>query len=192
MIRRIVIVLLVIALAAAVLFGIVHGYELWRDAKVAEGDRAGAARVQALWDADKLTRAAATLAAVAQARKEEQDTAAAAAKGEKDARDRAEAKATELAAAARRSAAAAGGLSGKLAALDAAARSAGSPDAASCPRLFAQQRDDAIQARGLFGSCVAEYRSLGEDADAALASLELKLDTALSWINATGAPGSVP
>jgi hypothetical protein len=190
--RRIVIALLVLALGAIVIYGIVAGYEHWRDGKVAEGDRAGAARVQALWNADQVKRAGATLAAVAQARKEEQEAAAKAAQGEKDARDRAEAKAAQLAVAARRSASAAGGLSGQLAALDAAARAAGTPDAASCPALFAQQRDRAIQARALFGSCVAEYRSLGEDADGALAGITLKLETALSWINATGAPGSLP
>jgi hypothetical protein len=53
--------LLLAALAIALLFGTVHGYELWRDAKVAEGDRAGAARIQALWDKDTQRRQAAQI-----------------------------------------------------------------------------------------------------------------------------------
>lgn len=190
MTRRIVTALLVLALGAAVIYGIVWVYESWRDGKVAEGDRTGAARVQALWDTDKNHRATATITAIEVARREEREAAAAAAKGEKDARDRAEAQASRNAAAASRSAAAAGGLSGQLAALDRAARAAGVPDSASCPGLFAQQRDAAIQARAVLGACVTEHRSLAADADAALAGLELRLDTALSWIRATGAPGT--
>ncbi len=61
MIARILVWLAVIAACAAVLYAIVWGYETWRDGKVAEGDRAGAARVQALWDADRAQAQAAAL-----------------------------------------------------------------------------------------------------------------------------------
>jgi hypothetical protein len=88
--RRIVIALLVLALAAAVLFGIVHGYEAWRGHVFNQGDTAGAARVQALWDKDKIARDKDTLRKVAEARADEQRMAADAAKGEANARRRAE------------------------------------------------------------------------------------------------------
>jgi predicted membrane chloride channel (bestrophin family) len=45
--------LLLAALAVALVFGTVKGYEHWRDAVRAEGDTAGAARVRALWDEDR-------------------------------------------------------------------------------------------------------------------------------------------
>jgi hypothetical protein len=45
--------LLLAALAVALVFGTVKGYEHWRDAVRAEGDKAGAARVQALRDEDR-------------------------------------------------------------------------------------------------------------------------------------------
>lgn len=67
MIARILMWLAVIAACAAVLYAIVWGYETWRDGKVAEGDRAGAARIQAKWDADRVTRAAEAVEAARQA-----------------------------------------------------------------------------------------------------------------------------
>lgn len=190
MVRKILIVLALIALAAGLVFGIVHGYESWRMKQVEEGKTLGRAEVQKLWDKDKIARDAAQAVAVAKAVKEEHDKAAAAAQGEKDARDRAEARARANAVAADRARTAAGGLSGHLADLDTAARSLGIPDAAACPGLFAQQRDAAIQARSLFGSCVSEYRDLGQAADGDAAATQLQLDTALSYIKATGAPGA--
>jgi hypothetical protein len=188
--RRILIALLLAALAVALVFGTVKGYEHWRDAVRAEGDKAGAARVQALWDKDIEKRDADTMKKVAEARADEQRMAADAAKGEADARRHAEERAQAHANAARLSTAAAGSLRDDLAALDGAARALGIPDAASCPREFARQRDEAIRARAVLGACVAEYRQLGQDADDAVAGLELRLDTALTWIRATGAPGA--
>jgi hypothetical protein len=132
--------LLLAALAVALVFGTVKGYEHWRDAVRAEGDAAGAARVQALWDKDIEKHDADTLKKVAEARADEQRMAADAAKGEADARRRAEERAQAQAAAARAASAAAGGLRDDLAALDGAARALGIPDAASCPGEFARQR----------------------------------------------------
>lgn len=190
MTAKVVRIALVAALCAVVLYAIVAGYEWWAGRQVAKGDAAGAARVQLLWNADKMARDKAQAAAVSAARADEQKMAAAAAEGEKNARDRAEARAKDEAAAARRSAAAAGGLRGDLAALDNASRGAGIPNAASCPGEFAKQRDHAIRARALFGACVAEYRLLAEDAAADSAHLQLRFESALSWIRATGAPGA--
>lgn len=178
---------LVAALAVAL---IVHGYEAWRGSIYDDGKVDGRAEVQRAWDKDQIARGEAQARAVDAARSEERNMAAAAAKGEKNALDRAQAKLAEQAAAARRSAAAAGGLSGQLADLDAAARGLGIPDAAACPGLFAQQRDAAIRARSLFGACVAEYRNLAADADRDTAAIELRLDTALGWIRASAAPGA--
>lgn len=188
MTEKIVKAALLAALVFGVLYAIVWGYERWRDAKVAEGDAKGAGRVQALWNDDKVRRAAETVAAVAKARGEEQAAAAAAIQGERDARAKAESKAASDKAAAGRATAAAGGLSGNIAALDAAARAINLPSAAACPGEFVAQRDAAIRARAVLGACVAEYRQLGQDADDALRAVHLKLDTALSYIAAAVPP----
>lgn len=187
---KIITALLLIAAAAALVFGIVHGYEAWRASVFNEGDTAGAARVQGLWDADIKKRDADTLVKVDAARKDGARMAAAAAQGEVDAIKRDKERLEHQAAAARASAAAAGSVRDNLAALDRAARAIGVPDAASCPGEFAKQRDDAIRARAVFGACVAEYQSLGADADRAASALELRLDTALSWMRSTGATGA--
>jgi hypothetical protein len=159
--RRIVIALLVLALAAAVLFGIVHGYEAWRGHVFNQGDTTGAGRVQALWDKDQIARDKDTLRKVAEARADEQRMAADAAKGEANARRRAEDRAQAQAAAARRSSSAAGGLRDDLAALDGSARALGIPDAASCPGEFARQRDEAIRARAVLGACSGGISTAG-------------------------------
>lgn len=179
---------LTLALVAGVIFGIVRGYEWWRDGKVAEGDRAGAARVQQVFDAYKLKQAALQAEAVAKARKEEQDIAAAAAQGERNALDKAQRDAAASKAAAARSAAVAGGLSGNIAALDRAAAALGIPDAATCPARFAEQRAAAVRAREVLGSCVAAYRELGQAVDDSWGAITLKLDTALGYINAVAPP----
>jgi hypothetical protein len=188
MLEKIVKVALVVALCAAVVFGIVKGYEWWRSGVYNEGHTAGQAQVQEQWNKDKLARAAARDAAVATARDEERRIAAQAAQGERRAREDAERKADADRAAAAGAAAAHRGLSGKLASLDGAARATGVPDAASCPAQFARQRDEAVLARELLGSCASRYRELGEAVDAAWTAIELRLDTALGWIRATGAP----
>jgi hypothetical protein len=182
--------LAVAAAAAAVIYGIFWVYETWRASVYEEGERAGAARIQHLWDADSTERGKERAEAVLAARIEEAEAAAEAAQGETHARERAEAQAARNAAAARQSAAAAGSLRDDLAALDQAARAAGVPDAASCPTAFAEQREQAIRARSILGACAAEHRQLAEDADRTLADLQLRLDTALSWIRATGAAGA--
>jgi len=188
MTERIVRIALVAALVAAVLFGIVAGYERWRDGKVAEGFKAGAAAVQGRWDQDQVKRAGDVLAHVAKARKEEQDRAALAAKGERDAHARSAAKAASDLVAARSAAAAAGGLSGVVADLDRAARAAGLPTAATCPGAFVEQREAAIRARAVLGACSAEYSALAAAADDRERALTLRLDTAMSYINAIAPP----
>lgn len=180
-----------LAIAAVIALGVwllTRAYESHRAAIFSEGDQAGAGRVQALWDADKVKRAGETVAKVAAARKEEQDQAAAAAKGERDALTKAAATAAANRAAAGRAAAHADRLSGDIAALNAAARAADLPEAAACPAQFVEQRNAAIRAREVLGSCVAEYRQLAQDADAAGAAAQLKLDTALSYIHAVAPP----
>jgi hypothetical protein len=187
---KIVTALLLIAAAAALVFGIVHGYEAWRASVFKEGDTAGAARVQARWNEDIKKRDAATLAKVEAARAEGAHMAASAAEGELHAMQTAKARAEQQAAAARRAASAAGGVRDTLAALDRSARAIGVPDAASCPSEFAKQRDDAIRARSVFGACVSAYQVLADRADRDRGDLQLRLDTAMSWIHATGAPGA--
>lgn len=163
------------ALAAAAIVGaIVTAYNTWHDGAVDEGLRAGRAEVKAQWDADTIKRQAAAITAVKEARKEEQAKAQAAmevVKNEAESQKRA-------AAAATRTAAAAGGVLRDIASLNAAARSRGLPTAAACPAEFARERDDAIRARELFGSCTAAYRAVAESAD----GLQLKLSTALGFI----------
>ncbi|MBX3653180.1 MAG: hypothetical protein KF686_03280 [Ramlibacter sp.] len=172
------------AIAAAVVAGIIFAYSSWRNNVLAEGDRAGAARVQAQWDKDKIQRATATLEAVGEARLKEQLSADLTAQGERDAIRKANAQAARDRAAAGQSAAAADKLRDDLEALNVAARALDLPTAAACPSEFARQRAQAIRARELFGACTAEYRALGEAADGALRGITLRLDTALSYIKA--------
>lgn len=183
-------VLLLIALAAVLFFGIQHAYESWRASVHDEGFVDGKAFVQQLWDKDREQMQARHIAELDQVRKQDAAAAAAAIQGEKDARDRAEQRAAAAAAAAHNSAAAAGGMRNAIATLDANARARGVPDAASCPGEFARQRDDAIRARAVLAACSAEYRQLAADADGDAAGVRLQLDTALSFIRATGAPGA--
>lgn len=182
--------LALIALAAGLYFVIVHAYEHWRDSVRAEGEQAGAARVQAAWNEDIKKRDAETLRRVEAARAEGAQMAASAAAGELHAMQQAKARAEQQAAAARRAASAAGGVRDTIAALDRSARALGIPDAASCPGEFAKQRDDAIRARAVFGACVSAYQVLADRADRDRGDLQLRLDTALSWIRSTGAPGA--
>jgi len=71
MTRRIVIALLILALAGAVIGGITWAYETWRERVWEEGDRVGAARIQKLWDED---RAKAQAAAIENARLAAEET----------------------------------------------------------------------------------------------------------------------
>lgn len=175
-------------LAALAVYLVVRGYESWRGAVFAEGDRAGAARVQEQWSREQIERGGQILAEVAAARADEQRIAADAAKGERNALKKAEQRAAADRDAAGRSAAAADGLSRNIAALDAAAGAVDLTDIAACPGEFVRQRDAAVRARRLFGSCVAAYRDLGEGVDDAWRAVNLKLDTALSYINAVAPP----
>ncbi|MFC5498123.1 hypothetical protein ACFPOE_11305 [Caenimonas terrae] len=184
--EKIIRAVLIFALIAGVLFITVKVYEHWRGGVYAEGDTAGAARVQQLWNKDTIARAAAAASATKAARAEEREQAAQAMETEREARRNAEKTASLAQAAAARSSAAAGGLSGHLAALDAAARSGGLPTAAACPGEFVKQRDDAIRARAVLGSCVAEYQAMGRDDDGAIDAVALRLDTALRYITIVG------
>jgi hypothetical protein len=65
MTERILKALLVLALAGAVIGGVTWAYEHWRSSVYQEGDAAGAARIQQLWDDD---RAKAQAAAIENAR----------------------------------------------------------------------------------------------------------------------------
>ncbi len=175
---------LTVALLAGIVFGIVWGYEHWRDAVRNEGAAAGAARVQTQWDEDIRKRDTAKLAAVAKARQEEQAAAAAVAKGEADARQKAETRAAADRRAADAARRAGGGLRDDIAALDGAARAVGVPDAATCPSEFARQRDAAMRARKLLDTCGARYLELAQRIDESWTGITLKLDTALGYINA--------
>lgn len=184
MIERILVWLAVAAACAAVVFGIVRGYEWWRHGQVQEGKILGRAEVQEKWDEDVRQRDAAKLTNMAIAFTAGKKQAADAAQGERDALKKSNSQAVADLAAARRTAAAVGGLSDHIAALDGSARAIGIPDAASCPAKFVDQRDAAVRARQLFGSCVAEYRSLGQAVDDSWRAVTLKLDTAMSYIGA--------
>jgi hypothetical protein len=177
---------LVLALCAGIVFAIVKGYELWRGHVFQQGDVAGAAREINLRNKDTIARAASAAKAISDARADERKTAAQAMETEREARRNAEKLAQLAQAAAARSAAVAGGMSRNIAALDAAAIGSGLPTAAACPGQFVEQRDAAIRARALLGSCVAEYRQLGEDADGAVDAIALRLDTALRYIAIVG------
>jgi len=186
-------ILVWLAVAAAVVgaaFLTVRGYEGWRAGVEQEGYTRGAAAIQKLWDDDSLERGRERQEAILAARMDEAQVAAEAAQGERDAHERDRTRLQAQADAARRSAAAAGSLRDQLAALDDAARASGAPDAAACPGRFAQERDAAIRARAVLGACAAEHRLLAEDADAERRAIQLQLETAVSWIRATGAPGA--
>lgn len=99
-----------------------------------------------------------------------------------------QAQASAAAAAAARAAAAGDGLRGTIDTLNAAARGAGLPTAAACPAELAAERQRAITARELLGSCTAEYRGLAAEAD----GIALKLDGALAWIDQVQAPAPTP
>lgn len=175
---------LIVALCAGVVLGIVHGYEVWRDAKVAEGDKLGAARTQGKWDADVLERDGEKLAAIQAAREEEQHMAAEAAKGERDAREKAERSAAADRAAAGRATAAHGSLRESIEALDRAARDFDLTNAAALPGELVRQRDAAVRARELLRACSARYVGMAADVDDAWRGITLKLDTALGYIHA--------
>lgn len=188
-----VLVWLGVALAcAAGVRWVVGSYEAWRDeiatTNYQAGDKAGAARVQGRWDADTIKRGEALVKAVDAARKEEQGKADAAVKGERHARQQAEARAARNLADAQRAGGAADRLSGDIASLNGAARAADLPAAAACAGQFVEQRNAAIRARELLGSCQQEYRKLAADADSAVAGVQLKLATAMSYVNAVATP----
>lgn len=72
MTERILKAVLVLAVIAAVLGAITWGYEHWRAGVFQEGDTAGAARVQKLWDEDRAKAQAATIEAARAAAQETQ------------------------------------------------------------------------------------------------------------------------
>lgn len=175
-------------IAAALVAAVIAAYMGWRNSVFADGDTAGAARITTQWNQDTIKRAAVAASATKAARTEERNAAAAAMEVEREGRINAEKLARQAQASAARSTAAAGGLLGNLAALDAAARGRGLPTAAACPGEFERERDAAISARAVLGSCVAEYQALGRDDDLAHDAVALKLDTALAYIRILNPP----
>lgn len=184
MITRILTWLAVIAACAAVLYAIVWGYETWRDGKVAEGDRAGAARVKAQWDKDVKTRDDAHAAELKTAIAEAGRMARAANQGEKDTLNTSLARARTDLAAANRAAADGRTLRDTIATANSAALTLDMPSIAACPGQFVEQRALAMRARDLLGRCSARLESLAAGTDRAFTGLTLKLDTAMSYIAA--------
>lgn len=177
-------VALVAAICAAVVFGIVHGYELWRSSVREDGLTAGRAEIQARWDADVRKRDAQKLLDIKADREDELEKQRLVNQGERNAKQRHEQRAAADRAAADRSAAAAGGLRDSIDALDRAARDLNLADAASCPGELGRQRDAAVRARHMLRACSEEYRGLAGAVDSAWTALSLKFDTALSYIHA--------
>lgn len=173
-----------LAIAAGVIFGIVKAYEWWRSDVCKECTSVGRAEVQQKWDADVRKRDKEKLDAISRARLEERENAAKVIQGERDARDKAEKRAAAYAAAASISRASGTGLRDTIAQLDRLARERGIPDAAACPGEFVQQRDAALRGRSLLDACSTRYRELAESSDRAWDAVNLKLDTAIGYINA--------
>jgi uncharacterized protein GlcG (DUF336 family) len=165
--------LLLVALVVALVFGTVHGYELWRAHVYAEGDTAGADRVLNLWNED---RAKAQAAAIENDRLAAAETLRRLTK-QKENDDAQQALLVRVAADRDRARAAAGGLQLRASAyLDAAGCSGRSGDSAlECVRAAAAAIGDALgrsgeiarraaadadeaRARGL--KCEADYDAL--------------------------------
>ena len=179
--------LLFIAACVALAYGVVTGYEMWRNSVVDEGVQKGRAQVQADWDEDVRKRDTEKLVAVTLAVAKERAMADAVVQGERDARKKAEELARTFRADAIAARGNASGLSGDIAALDWAARNIGIPDAASCPGEFEQQRKAAMRARKLLSACSTEYQAVAERVDESWGRLTLQLDTALKYIDAVTA-----
>ena len=182
MIARIMKVLVVTAACAAVLYAIVLGYETWRDGKVDEGKKAGAAQVQALWDKDVKSRDDAHAQALKDAITEAGRISRLANQGEKNALEQSLARARADVVAAGRAAADGQRLRDDIAAANSAALALDMPSVAACPAQFVQQRALAVRARDLLGRCSARLESLAAGTDRAITGLTLKLETALSYI----------
>ena len=159
--KRIVIVLLVLSLAAAVIGGITWAYETWRDSVLEEGDARGAARVQNAWDED---RARAQAAAIEQAHASAKETQRRLDRQQENQRAQ-----DALLAQARSDAAAAASAVDRL-----QLRAAAYLDAAGCGSLSGDPalecvRAAAAQVAVVLGQCAARHRQLALDADDARA-----------------------
>lgn len=174
--------LLVIAIAAGLLWGIVTAYESHMDAARHEAEQKGINKTVLLWNEERRQQDAQHIKDLADARTSERNSAVTSMAIERAAQEKKNAQVQADAAVAKRNADGAGRVFGLIANLDAAAIALGVPGASACPGEFAKQRQAAIDARAVARSCVAEYRSLGEDAVATLRPLNLKLDTALKYI----------
>lgn len=157
MITRILTWLAVLAAIALVVGAIVKGYEHWRDAVRAEGDKAGAARVQNQWDEDRASQQA---QAIEDARQSAKETLRRMNKQQENqhVQDTLLAKVRRDAAGA---AAAVGGLRLRATAyLDAAGCGTVASDSAlECIRKAAGQIGDVL------GRCAARHQQLAADAD---------------------------
>jgi len=173
-----------LAIVAGVIFGVVKAYEWWRSSVHEEGVIRGRAEVQQKWDTDVRKRDKEKLDAISRVRLEEREDAQKVVQGERDAREKAEKRAAAYAAAASTARASDTGLRDTIAQLDRLARERGIPDAAACPGEFVQQRDAAVRGRSLLDACSTRYRELAESSDRAWEAVNLKLDTAIGYINA--------
>lgn len=171
--------LIALAVAGAIA-GAVAIYDNWHNDIEQGGVVIGRQEVQGRWDQANLQRADVAMRAGENFRQQERRDAAKATEIENEARKREKA----VAAAADGSKSASAGLSGDIAALDAAARGRGLPSAAACPVEYQRQRDSAIFARSLLNQCSQRYQAVAETAD----GIRLKLDTALGYIAIAVAP----
>lgn len=154
---------------------VIFGYTAWRNSLLSDGRVAGKAEVQKLWDDETRQRQAVAITAGENFRKQERLDARRVSENEIETRKNEKVAAAAVA----RTAAVNRGLLGRIAALDAAARSRGLPTAASCASEFERERDAAILSRGLLGQCSTRYREVAGAAD----GLGLKLSSAMSYID---------
>lgn len=179
---KIIAAMVVIALAAGLVWGITTLYESHMDAARREAEQKGVNKTVLLWNDERRKQDAQHIKDLSDARTTERNAAVQSMAIEREAQEKKNAHVQADAAVAKRNADGAGRVFGLIANLDAAALALGMPGASACPGEFAKQRQAAIDARAVARSCVAEYRSLGEDAVATLRPLNLKLDTALKYI----------
>jgi hypothetical protein len=144
------------ALILALVVGLVASYQRWVDHLVGVGDQQGAARVQALWDRDRLQQQEALSARQAEQAKEQLAMFRNAERVSHEDQKRTQLRADRS----QRADAAVERLRNTTAQLDAS--DLPTPDASPRAASLARQ---ASTARELLGSCGAAYRELGQEAD---------------------------
>jgi hypothetical protein len=160
--------------AAALIAALLFGYSQWSDSIARPAHAAGMAEVQARWDQANLAAANVAAKAAEHFRQQERRDAVRASEIENESRRKEKTAAAAVAGAA----AAAGGLSGDIAAFNAAARGSGLPTAAAFPGQLERERTAAIAARTALDQCAGRYQAVAGIAD----GLELKFSTALTYI----------